>query len=524
MEENHKNKSSTLDAKSMALLLALILGGFVRLEPVLSAKFPLKDGGLFFTFINALLQNQFSFPDTISYNGLSIPFVYPPLSFYISALVSSLFHIPVIDLLRILPAVFSILTIAAFYRLAKTILASDWQVCFAVLSFALLPTAIDFMIVGGGLPRALGYFFAILALQQIWLLSTQPTRRHLLGSILWVSLTVLSHPVVAKFLVYSAVLIFLFNGRNRKSFFNFCMVAAGTLLLTSPWWILAISRHGFTPFLNALQANPHSWTSYLAVFLFMQTNEPYLHLQGFLALIGVFVCLKDKQYFLPAWLGVVFILEPRLVASYAILPTSLLVAIGLEALVGMLNLPQEKIPGTPNISPSPQIERRRLSTISTILLAFILCYGLISAFVAAPRQYLDAENIEAMTWIKANLPKDSRFLVISGIYGAGEDYISEWFPTLSGSVSLATPQGREWVDGSQFIDLWQSHDQLQECQYEDQACLENYSNTLDLKFTYIYMVKNRNPKTVVPLILDLNDRLQFITIYENDQVIIFRSS
>jgi len=115
MEENRKNKSSTLDAKSMALLLALVLGGFVHLEPVLSAKFPLKDGGLFFTFINALLQNHFSFPDTISYNGLSIPFVYPPLSFYISALVSSLFHIPVIDLLRILPAVFSILTIVAFY-------------------------------------------------------------------------------------------------------------------------------------------------------------------------------------------------------------------------------------------------------------------------------------------------------------------------------------------------------------------------------------------------------------------------
>jgi len=35
------------------------------------------------------------------------------------------------------------------------------------------------------------------------------------------------------------------------------------------------------------------------------------------------------------------------------------------------------------------------------------------------------------------------------------------------------------------------------------------------------MVKNRNPKMVVPLILDLKDRLQFITIYENDQVIIF---
>jgi len=88
-------------------------------------------------------------------------------------------------------------------------------------------------------------------------------------------------------------------------------------------------------------------------------------------------------------------------------------------------------------------------------------------------------------------------------------------------VSSATPQGREWVNGSEFIDLWQSHDQLQECQYEEKACLENYSNTLDLKFTYIYMVKNRNTKTVVPLILDLNDRLQFITIYENDQVIIF---
>lgn len=521
MNATFRHIKITFDLKTFALGLGLILGGFVRLEPVLSAAFPLKDGGLFFTFIDQIQQNQFSLPHAIAYNGLTIPFAYPPLSFYVSAFISSLFNISTIELLKFLPAIFSILTIPVFYFFASTILESERQVCFAVISFALLPTAIDFMIVGGGLPRSLGYVFAILALQQTWRLFTQSHRRHLIWSVFWTGLTILSHPVVAKFLVYSSVLIFLFKGRTRKGFTNLLGIAVGAALLTSPWWLLVISRHGIAPYLNAIQAAPQSWVSYLAVFLFMQTNEPYLHIQGILALFGIFACLNSRKFFLPAWMGSVFLLEPRLVASYAIIPTALLAAAGIDTLVTSMNSKINKDCDISNEYLKPPKENANLTLVSKFMLGFFLIYGLVSAYISAPRQYLSAENIAAMTWIKNHVPAGSNFLVISGINGAGEDYISEWFPALSGSASLATPQGWEWLSSIHFINLWKNYDLLQNCIQYEAGCLEDWAIDNQVRFKYVYLDKSSAKMKF------LNKSLKeqgYKSVFDNSGVIIFYSA
>lgn len=476
-------KRSKITTKSLALILGLILGSFVRLTPVISASFPIKDGGLFSVFIDEILNNRFSLPTFIHYNDLSIPFAYPPLSFYLSAILSFSLKVSTIELVKFLPAIFSILTIPMFHWLASRVLDHDRQVCFATLSFALLPTAIDFMIVGGGLPRALGYIFALLALGQTWLLFAHTSQRHLLWSILWTSLTFLTHPVVAKFLVYSLIVIFLYKGHTKNGVGYLFGIICGAVLLTSPWWLMVITHHGIAPFFNAIQATPQSWTSYLAAFLFMQTNEPYLHLQGLIALIGIFVCLSRRNYWLPTWLAAVFVFEPRLVASYCILPTSLLVGTGLDFLTASLNTPNS----THNSLSS--LNKNHLSSTSKIMLGFFLLYALISAYIAAPRQYLSNGNRQAMAWIKDNLPANSQFLIISGINGPGEDYISEWFPVLSGSTSLATPQGKEWLSGNEFVKLWQNHDQLQDCRAKDVSCVENWAVENKKVFNYIYLTK-----------------------------------
>ncbi len=524
MSDFFQARRITLTSKNFALLLGLILGGFIRWEPVLTATFPIKDGGLFFVFISEIQQNQFSLPTVIAYNGLSIPFAYPPLSFYLTAIISFLIKIPSFELIKILPAIFSIVTIAAFYWLASTILESDRQVCFAVISFSLLPTAVDFMIVGGGLPRSIGYFFALLALRQIWLLFTQYNKTHLGWSILWTGLTFLSHPVVAWFLVYSMAVIFLFTSRTRKGLLHLLWVALGVILLTSPWWLLVISRHGITPFLNVSQAAPQSWTSYLAAFLFMQTNEPYLHIQGFLALIGLFVCLNNKKFILPSWLAAVFLLEPRLVASYTIIPAALLVGIGIDFLAKSLSLLTINGRTTPDQSNVTFPDSYSLTKVSKIMLGFFLTYAIVSAFVSTPRQYLSTENREAMAWIKNNLPQGSNFLVISGIYGAGEDYVAEWFPVLTDSVSLSTPQGMEWFPNRLFATRWQSHDRLQECVNKDVGCLDEWAKNINTKFSYVYISKIQDPHIGMPLLINLTHDPNYTMVFENREVVIFSAN
>lgn len=502
-----------LQRPKIALVLGLILGGFIRLSPALSADFPIKDGGLFSVFIDEIPNNHFVLPAFIPYNGLTIPFAYPPLSFYLTAILSFLFKISSIELIKILPSIFAVLTIPAFYWLASTILESELLVCYATLSFALLPTAIDFMIVGGGLPRSLGYLFAMLALGQTWRLFTRTGKHHLVWSILWTSLTFLTHPVVAKFLLFSMVMIFLFKGRTKIGLGYIIGIACGAILLSSPWWLLVISRHGFSPIFNASQAAPQSWTSYLAAFLFMQTNEPYLHLQGLIALIGIFVCLSRRNYWLPTWLAAIFVFEPRLVASYSILPTALLVGTGLDFLIASLNPPNATHNSLSALNIPP------LSVTSKIMLGFFLLYTLISAFIAAPRQYLSTGNREAMQWIRNNLPSGSQFLVISEIYGPGEDFISEWFPVLTNSISLTTPQGMEWISGSEFIGLWQNHDRLQACGETDTICLDDWEKSYEAD--YFYIIKNQYSNTKIPRLRNLTQPSEQSPIFHNHEIAIY---
>ena len=165
------------------------------------------------------------------------------------------------------------------------------------------------MIVGGGLPRALGFLFAILTLHQASALYSGAGRARLASTTILASLTVLCHPVVAWFTFYSLAVLLLFKARNRRGLTVSAIVVVGTIVLTAPWWGTNIARHGVEPFLAAFQAGTRPWSAILAPFLFMQTNEPFLTLQAVFALLGLFFCLRRREFHLPVWLAAVFCLE-----------------------------------------------------------------------------------------------------------------------------------------------------------------------------------------------------------------------
>ncbi len=204
----------------LGVLLATLLGAFVRLAPVMASDFPLNDGGLFYVLIRDLQAESYTLPAFTAYNQASIPFIYPPLSFYLTGFLSDVSGVGVLVLLRLLPALISIATIPAIYLLARRLLVSGTASVIATFSFALLPTAFDFMIVGGGLPRALGFLFAILTLHQAAALFSGAGRARLASTTIFAGLTVLCHPVVAWFTFYSLAVLLLFKARNRRGLAN----------------------------------------------------------------------------------------------------------------------------------------------------------------------------------------------------------------------------------------------------------------------------------------------------------------
>src|SRR5712691_11167098 len=108
-----------------AALAGVLLGTAVRLARVLTTDFPLNDGGLFMVLVRDLQRAHYLLPATTSYNGGAIPFAYPPAGFYLVGLLNGSTHIGLVDLFRFLPAAISALTVYAFYRLARRLLAAE---------------------------------------------------------------------------------------------------------------------------------------------------------------------------------------------------------------------------------------------------------------------------------------------------------------------------------------------------------------------------------------------------------------
>jgi len=115
-----KNKiTHIVQTKSEVIIIisAILLGGWIRLNYVLSADFPLNDGGLFYTMARDLIANNFKVPLFTTYNQANIPFAYPFLPVYCIAFLNQFFGVDLLDSLRFLPLIFNISVIPFVYFL-----------------------------------------------------------------------------------------------------------------------------------------------------------------------------------------------------------------------------------------------------------------------------------------------------------------------------------------------------------------------------------------------------------------------
>ena len=455
----------------------LILGGFVRLVPILSLDFPLNDGGAFYQMILDLKTAGYALPVFTGYNKAGIPYSYPPLSFYIAGSLSDLFNLDLLSVLRFLPAMISILTIPAFYFFARKLFPDYKKSLFATFAFALLPTSFDWLVVGGGLSRSFGYLFVILFFSQFYALLKQGGIKPLIMSIIFATLTLLSHPGTAFFACYGSIIILFFHWKESDQWFRKVLfVGLGTLLLASPWWLTVLINHGFRVFIYPFQTENPSLASILTPFTFLFTNEPLLDILAFLGLIGVFICLKKRGYFLPAWLFLIFLFESRLGATYAVLPMSLLVSVGIVD--GFLPILMKH---------SDQKKTGEIGWVARLAFVFLGFYAILNAYLGVVYQVVTEDQGDAMDWISKNTPEDSQFLVLSGTPEYGIDPVSEWFPTLSQRHSLTTPQLHEWLPNQEFSKRVRLHADLQQCLDRDFQCIEAWAKDNSIHFSHVYI-------------------------------------
>ncbi len=194
-----------------------LAGLVVRAIPVALADFPVNDGGLFVAMTRAIEDAGWSLPLTISWNGSELPFAYPPLGFYLSGGISSLFGLELTDVFRWLPLVASALVVPAVFLLARELLRSDLGALVAALAYALAPASYVWLVQGGGVTRSPGMLLAVLTIWQVVRLVRVPGRRTAIVVGVLAGLTALVHPGAAIFAAVSSVLIWLFEGRTAAS-------------------------------------------------------------------------------------------------------------------------------------------------------------------------------------------------------------------------------------------------------------------------------------------------------------------
>jgi hypothetical protein len=497
--------------------LAILLGGALRLVFVARVDFPYNDGGLFYTLVNELVANGFRIPAFSAYNATHLPVVYPPLAFYLAGLIKFSFGVSVVEIQRWLPLVFSLLTIPAFAWLSQVILKNPAAAALATLAFALLPNSTDRLLMGGGLTRAPGFFFSLIALTCIYRLFESGRKGDLWPAILFSALTLLSHPVYSWFVVYSSGVFFLYANHKRRNIIYSIAVAAGVLLVSAPWWFSILRLHGLKPILVAFQARNLSnvtgpLLSLLQLLTFDLSREFFLEILGVLSLAGLVFSLYNRKTFWLVWLLAIFLLERASPVALAVVPLSMLSGL---ASARLLEASQHSWEG---------LYQRQFVQIGFTVLVF---YCVISSYLSFSAQVLTHAVRQSMEWIAQNSAPQSRYLILTD-NPWWDDPVTEWFPALAVRTSLTTVQGYEWTSPLQFAERVNRYEAVRNCLQSIQVdCLAKWSANQQTSFDYILIPRlppanGQTPLERTPLVQALRQSPEYQLVSDQDGALIFK--
>lgn len=524
-----KTKSEQLNI--LLLTFGLLLGAYARMLPTMMIGFPVSDGGLFYVMVKALQANHYTLPPIVDFNGISIPFAYPPLGFYIAGLASDIFHVPLIEVFRWMPALGCILFSVTFFPLAASLLKSNLKGSLATIFFALMPRSISFYIMGGGITRVLGMLFLLLTLFSAHKLFTTSTKKYIWMTILFGSGVVLSHPEATLHTISLCLVLWIFSGRSKGGIKNALLVAVGILVLTSPFFAQVIARHGVQPYVSAAQTGFQSTFAWLAILTGSFSDEKFTTVLSALALLGLVISITRRDFLLVVLLFVPALVDPRSAASISLISWAMLASIGFVEIVlpGLYTL-QNPLLNTEPIETNWSEYFSNSAAIKFALtgLIFYAFFGTVLSDQVYPKVSLSPSDRAAMDWVANNIPQGSKFVILTGETETFADAVSEWFPVLAKHTSVATVQGYEWMPDKLFKTKMDEYYELQSCMNKTYQCIEKWSTKTGNQFSYLLvsqdsLLEQEGVALHTPLLTSLSESASYQMLYSEGDVAIFKA-
>ncbi len=479
------SRSKYIGAYALFVATAMALALSMRLDIAVTTGFPILDGGMFYAMVRDLQLHHLALPAFTTYNHAHIPFSYPPLGLYSAAIAQRATGVDLLSIVQYLPIIISVLIVGAFallaYELVPFVAATT-----AVFAFAVLPNAFQNSMEGGGLTRAPGELFTLLFLHQLCLFLRLTRKRHGVLASAFLAGVLLSHLEWSLFALLSLGVFWLSFGHSRKSLVQTIFIASGALALAAPWWSTVLRLHGVAPFLSTMSGSSQVWPWYssLVGFASLQlANEGGFPFVTALGLVGMVVMLHRRQWLLPVWMLSIPLTEARAWQLRLVIPLALLAGIAMES--ALLPLLLRGIAST-GIGGDGE-NARGAKCVAAIVLGFMLMYGTLSGWYVSTTSVtsLTPGERSTMAWITRHTPRQSTFLIVRG--GSWSlDAASEWFPALSGRVSVATVQGYEWIPGA-FAHRARRSERLAQCVSSTAACIDRWLAGTRERVDYIFV-------------------------------------
>jgi hypothetical protein len=469
----------------------MLLGAAIRLAhlPFIDLARPFNKGGLYAEFAHQIAAHGYWLPRVIPfYTDGGIPFAYPPLPFYLEAVLVYSLRLPEFPIVNLLPALFSVLTLPPFYALVRELRLDDRTALAALLVYATLPTAYSQHVGGAGLAEAFGTFALL------WFVFSLARAHHrdsplsyALAGLFW-ALCVTASPGTA----YASIptfglfaLVQLARGQLRPRVRRLALLTLSGVVAvaaSSPYWLSVMLNHGPHVFLDTLATQQggelaDSLGRVLSLRVFQFPGGPAPFLWSIALFSGVVWAAIKRQWALLAWF-VALSLVPRERSWTSAVPASILAGVGCTRV--LLPLLVRLVRGRPRWTQRPAAAGALVLVLG--LTITLLAFALPGRTLAAARRaglQPSREALQAMEWVRTNTPAESKFVVLH------DTYVKEWVPRIARRTVLNMAFGSEW-EPEEAVKI----KELSSCR--DFDCIHSeVARTMGYPDVYLYLERSR---------------------------------
>ncbi|QLG60373.1 ArnT family glycosyltransferase [Halorarum salinum] len=499
--------------------IALGVGTVVGISYLLTHPYPAYGAGLYLQIAEQIVDNGYRLPVSVpNYTADGVPFAYPPLMFYVSAVLMDVGGVTPLALSRYLPVVVTTLYLVPYYFLSRELLDSNLEATIATTLLAVTPPTLQWHLSAGGLVRAPAFLFALAGIYVGVKLFRSGSALLLFPATILFGLTVLTHPVYTVFFVVSYLLVYAVLDRSIRGLFLGAVVGFGGIALAAPWWLRVISIHGADVFTSA--AGTHSGLlggpgRILEEFVYTLAGDPSSAMFFVLAYAGMFYVLGTGRVLLPAWL-----LTAGLVLGkhrFQFVAGSMLAAVLLSSLVE--NAVRERIPAG-SWRWAPRVALAVVVVASVSVGALYGAGGLAIGGADGPDQpqFIDGDDRRAMLWVGDHTNRSAGFVVLGDV--------AEWFPMFTDRTILVGPWGVEWTSPKQYATQLSLYENVSTCPTERCVTEALGSRNLTPEYLYVpkgtYTIRGAEYEGTAGLRHSLVSSDRYRLVYENEGASVFR--